>query len=98
MHFEVSYLRFKIREPVDKQLLRIGIEAKSKRTRRIQFHESSKDPGHLLFTYSIRPSIHVFPFHVRIRPNQELKSLNQSIVTGAVVQGVGQIRSKPARL
>src|SRR5215831_7389010 len=63
---------------------------------RVQLCELLKYADYLLFGSSIRRAVDVMPIRREIWPDQQLKSLKQTVIAWTVLESILQITSQPA--
>src|ERR1051325_8419702 len=98
MEFVSAHLYLKARQPLHKEFLRARTEPEARRIFAFQTEQLAEDLCGLLLRSRIRRPVHIVPVRRRVRPHEQLKPLNQSVIARPVFESIDEIRAKPARL
>src|SRR5262245_32628582 len=86
-----TYLGLQCCQPLDEKFLRVRCKTESRGILHVQLQHPTKNPRHLLFRRGVRRAVYGSPCRIRLRPNQQLKPLNQTVVAWTVFEGVSEI-------
>ena len=89
---------FQLAEPGNEQILSIGCEPKIQGNVRINLNDTLKYLECVVRCCDVRHAIDIDPLLCCVRPNEQLKTLNQSVVCGSIRDRIDEVGAQPTGL